>query len=132
MLAPELLGQTGRSPAELARLPRLHTRSYTPAWSDWAAQTGVELGPAAVDREFDHTFYMLEAAIAGLGVAITPDVYVAKELAQGRLAAPFGFADTSASFAVLLPREGARPAARRFRDWLVEEGATRGRAPAVA
>jgi len=132
VLSPELMGSDPPSPAELARLPRLHTRSYMPAWSEWAAQMGIELGPAAVDREFDHTFYMLEAAIAGLGVAISPEIYVAKELAQGRLVAPFGFVQTSVRYAVLLPREGARPAARRFRDWLAEEGATSGRGTASA
>jgi len=64
-----------------------------------------------------------EAAIAGLGVAIGPWPFVMKELSAGRLTAPFGFVRAPHRYVALVPRRGARPAARRLRDWLVEEGA---------
>jgi DNA-binding transcriptional LysR family regulator len=121
VLAPELAKQAPTLEA-MAALPRLHTRSYRQGWADWEQRRGVRLPPAPVDREFDHYFYLLEAAIAGLGVAIGPWPFVARELDAGRLVAPFGFAKGSHGYVVLLPRRRARPGARRLRDWLLEEG----------
>ena len=43
---------------------------------------------------FEHLYYLLEAAVAGLGPAIAPEPLVAEDLAAGRLIAPWGFAAT--------------------------------------
>ncbi len=123
LLSPELAGTRPLSIEAMAALPRLHTRSYREGWSDWAGRRGVDLPPAPVDREFDHYFYMLEAAIAGLGVAIGPWAFVTRELAGGRLVAPFGFVRAQARYVALVPRRNARPGARRMLKWLIEEGA---------
>jgi LysR family glycine cleavage system transcriptional activator len=123
VLAPELAAGAALTLQAMAVLPRLYTRSYRQDWSDWTQRMGMELAPAPIEREFDHYFYMLEAAIAGLGVAIGPWPFVIKELAAGRLIAPFGFVKARVRYVILLPRRNARPAARRLRDWLVEEGA---------
>ncbi len=64
--SPELAAQV-RDVSSLATLPRLHTRTFMESWAEWEAAAGVVLPPAAVNREFDHYFYMLEAAAAGLG-----------------------------------------------------------------
>lgn len=109
--------------AALDRLPRLHTSSYAPAWPEWLEMSGSAFGPAAVNREFDHYFYMLEAAAAGLGVAIGPWAFVQSDLASGRLKAPLGFVEGKAAFVVLTPKAGAKAAALLFRDWLLVEGA---------
>jgi DNA-binding transcriptional LysR family regulator len=124
VLSPDLTGRDRISLQSLEKLPRLHTKSYRQGWADWEAQMGVRLAPAPVDREFDHYFYMLEAAIAGLGVAIGPWPFVARELDAGRLVAPLGFVRAPSVYVALLPKLGARPAARRLRDWLVDEGAS--------
>lgn len=106
----------------LERLPRLHTATYEPAWRDWEVMAGLALRPASVNREFDHYFYMLEAAAAGLGVAIGPWAFVQSDLASGRLKAPFGFVAGGAGFVALLPKGGGQAEARVFRDWLIAEG----------
>ncbi|KQY27772.1 LysR family transcriptional regulator [Caulobacter sp. Root1455] len=107
----------------LARLPRLHTRTFLESWAEWEAAAGVALSPATVNREFDHYFYMLEAAAAGLGVALSPYAFVEKDLAAGRLVAPLGLVPGQAQVCALTPRGKATRAARRFRDWLVVQGA---------
>lgn len=109
--------------AEMAVLPRLHTRSHPQAWAEWAGQSGVRLGEAREHREFEHIFYTLEAALAGLGVGIIPWIYVAGDIAAGRLVAPFGFARTPNRFQLIAPdppKKGLKP----FREWLIEEAAT--------
>jgi DNA-binding transcriptional LysR family regulator len=107
----------------LAGLPRLHTRTFLESWAEWEAAAGLVLPPAAVNREFDHYFYMLEAAAAGLGVALSPFAFVENDLAAGRLVAPLGLIPGQAEVCALTPRGRATRAARRFRDWLVAQGA---------
>lgn len=123
VVSPEL-ARSGLDHADaLLAAPRLHTRTFPAAWSDWAAEAGLRLPPAVVNREFDHYFYMLEAAAAGLGVAIGPWAFVQRDLAAGRLVAPLGMISAPARIAALTPKTGMRPGARRFLSWLVEEGA---------
>jgi DNA-binding transcriptional LysR family regulator len=66
---------------------------------------------------------MLEAAAAGLGVALSPYAFVEKDLAAGRLVAPLGLVPGQAQVCALTPPGKATRAARRFRDWLVVQGA---------
>ena len=78
------LGRLSR-PADVLDAPLLHTSSRPEAWQDWAGRVGVKLAPRHPGREFDHLGHMLEAAAAGLGVAIAPAVLVEAELHRGRL-----------------------------------------------
>jgi DNA-binding transcriptional LysR family regulator len=121
--SPDLAAQV-RDLSSLALLPRLHTRTFMESWSEWEAAAGVSLSPATVNREFDHYFYMLEAAAAGLGVALSPFAFAEKDLAAGRLVAPLGLVPGQAVVCALTPKGKAVSAARRFRDWLVLQGAT--------
>jgi DNA-binding transcriptional LysR family regulator len=124
VMSPTLHG-AGLSLAQLGELPRLHTRPHPQAWAEWAGQAGVILPESAEHREYEHVFYMLEAAAAGLGVGVSPWIYVASDIAAGRLVAPFGFVPTPVRFHLVLPESpGKRRALAAFRDWLVEEAAT--------
>jgi DNA-binding transcriptional LysR family regulator len=107
----------------LARQPRLHTRTFLESWAEWESAAGLALPPASVNREFDHYFYMLEAAVAGLGVALSPWAFAETDLKSGRLVAPLGMIPGQAEVCALTPRGKATRAAGRFRDWLVAEGA---------
>ncbi|MBO9560889.1 MAG: LysR family transcriptional regulator [Caulobacter sp.] len=120
--APELAARL-RDVASLADLPRLHTRTFLESWAEWESAAGLEVPPTAVNREFDHYFYMLEAAAAGLGVALSPFAFAENDLASGRLVAPLGMIPGQAQVCALTPKGKATRAARRFRDWLVAEGA---------
>ncbi len=121
VVSPDLVGDG--SAQTLGRLPRLHTVTHLAGWGDWLATSGVVMADSGVRRDFDHNFYMVEAAAAGLGVAIGPWAFVQADLANGRLKAPFGFVRSGVGFVALLPRTGARPEGRLFRDWLTAEGA---------
>jgi DNA-binding transcriptional LysR family regulator len=121
VLSPALAA--GADLSKLSALPRLHTRPHPQAWAEWAGHAGVMLSEASEHREFEHLFYMLEAAAAGLGVGVSPWIYVAGDIAAGRLVAPFGFVRTPARFHLVAPEGPAKKSLRAFRDWLLEEAA---------
>ncbi|MBU2418585.1 MAG: LysR family transcriptional regulator [Alphaproteobacteria bacterium] len=113
----------GQSLDAFAALPRLHAATFPESWRVWSDLTDVALPPPAVEREFAHNHSMIEAAVAGMGVAIAPWAFVAPDIAAGRLVAPFGFALRPSQFAFLRPAGRKDPALDAFRDWLVAEGA---------
>jgi DNA-binding transcriptional LysR family regulator len=131
VLSPALYA-AGVTLGEMGGLPRLHTRPHPQAWAEWAGHAGVLLPEAAEHREYEHIFYMLEAAAAGLGVGVTPWIYVAADIAAGRLVAPFGFVRTPARFQLILPEETPKRGVAHFRDWLLEEAATAPPPPQMA
>ncbi|WP_165678407.1 LysR family transcriptional regulator, partial [Metapseudomonas otitidis] len=51
--------------------PRLHTRTRPAAWTDWGAAAGRAPGLPG-GQVFEHFYFSLQAAVAGLGVAIGP------------------------------------------------------------
>ncbi len=128
-LAPERIGPVidPRHPAfeRLSRQPAqallheelLHTASRPQAWPQWARHHGLDAGQLRLGTGFEHLYYLLEAAAAGLGVAIAPQPLVAADLAAGRLAAPWGFIDTGAQWC-LCTRAEPDPQIERLAGWL--------------
>src|SRR3569623_2519352 len=94
------------------------------AWADGAAHAGLPVPEAAENREYEHLFYMLEAAVAGRGIGLSPWIYVANDIAAGRLAAPFGFTPTPARFHLILPGSPPKRGLKAFREWLLEQAST--------
>ncbi len=117
-----------RFAADPLRAPRLAAQTHPQGWAIWAALAGVELAPAP-EQPFAHLHFALDAAIAGLGVAVMPWPLVADYVRGGRLVAPFGFRKAESAFALLAaPGAGGR-ALEQFRRWLVAEGAKTPAAP---
>lgn len=123
VLAPELLAEVGGDLQRVLALPRLHSETFREAWEAWAGHSGVALPPVATDREFEHNSYMLEAAAAGLGVAVTAWAFAAPDIERGRLVAPFGFAPVKDRYLFLRPRLAENPVAEAFGAWLKDEAA---------
>ncbi|HRN62582.1 MAG TPA: LysR family transcriptional regulator [Luteimonas sp.] len=134
-LAPERIGPvldprhpafarlSGQPAAALLGEELLHTTSRPQAWPEWARRQGLDAGQLRLGNGFEHLYYLLEAAVAGLGVAIAPEPLVAGDLAAGRLVAPWGFVDTEAQWC-LCTRADADPQLERLADWLRRELAT--------
>jgi DNA-binding transcriptional LysR family regulator len=101
--------------------PRLASQSHPQGWAIWAEVAGIELAPAP-EQPFAHVHYALDAALAGLGVAILSWPLVAEDVAEGRLVAPLGFRRAESAFALLAAPGGESRALARFRRWLVEQG----------
>jgi DNA-binding transcriptional LysR family regulator len=96
----------------------LHTRSRPSAWTTWAEITG-DTCPSGNGQEFEHFYFSLQAAVAGLGVAIGPWHLVQGDIRDGLLVAPHGFrADGSAYFLLSAQKPKNGSLSEIFGDWL--------------
>lgn len=117
------------APGDLARYALLHDESpdgdvSCPSWSMWLAARGVEGVDARRGLRFNQASLVIEAAIAGKGVALAKRRLAAQDLASGRLVAPFSEAATPVNFAYWLVWPRGRtmsPALRGFIDWMKDE-----------
>ncbi|HFI5306494.1 LysR family transcriptional regulator [Serratia liquefaciens] len=96
----------------------LHSATRPDAWRHWAQQQSVSL-EGCPEQRFDHFYFSLQAAVAGIGVAIGPWQQVRDDVAGGLLSAPFGFTSDSSGYCLLTQQE-IRPgsALARLADWL--------------
>lgn len=84
--------------------PLLHTRTWPDAWATWGKVSGAPL-PAGPPRTFEHFYLSLQAASAGIGVAIGSWQMVRDESASDVLVAPFGFVDDGTRYVLLSAAE---------------------------
>jgi DNA-binding transcriptional LysR family regulator len=107
-------------PQDLERAPLLHTITRRHAWDDWASRIGWLRPLNLPGIDYEHFYYMLEAATAGLGVCIAPGQLVIDDIKTQRLIAPFGFVPSNMDYiAVRRPRRNRK--AQAFCAWLAEE-----------
>ena len=101
--------------------PLLHTTSRPQAWPTWATHKRLDAGALRLGQGFEHLYYLLEAAAAGLGVAIAPQQLVADYLAAGRLVAPWGFVETRAQLVLWMPARQVDRRGEQLAAWLRRE-----------
>ncbi|WP_025132089.1 LysR family transcriptional regulator [Pseudomonas sp. PH1b] len=124
VLSPRYAGYPRLSQAPVTALaaePLLHTTSRPQAWPSWAGHNGIGIEALKYGQGFEHLYYLLEAAVAGLGVAIAPQPLVTEDLQAGRLVAPWGFSETPGQLALWLPKRAADGRARQLAQWLKAE-----------
>lgn len=74
---------------QLDQLPLIHRRQNLEAWREYAQENGVILSHPAQGARYDLHEMAISAALAGLGIALVPHIYVKKELEDGVLIAPW-------------------------------------------
>jgi len=92
VVSPMLVRDRDVTADYLWSLPRLDIRWPPDMWTNWAREAGYTLPP----REtiwYDTLTYSVQAAEAGLGVAVGPGPAIWDALEQGRLVAPLGLVD---------------------------------------
>jgi DNA-binding transcriptional LysR family regulator len=130
VLAPKLAERLDlKAIHHLARASLLHTRTRPKAWASWASRVGWSCGDLP-GVEYEHFYFLLEAAMAGLGVCIAPWPLVIDDMKAGRLVAPFGFVPSGQSY-VAIRRPRRNRGAQAFCTWLMEEGKATERPAAV-
>ncbi|MBU7442532.1 LysR substrate-binding domain-containing protein [Paraburkholderia fungorum] len=120
---PALLANAGAN-LSLDELPRLHRRQNPDAWQLYAQEAGIVLTNSAVGARYDLHSMLIEAALAGLGVALVPRLYVGAELEQGRLVAPWPDGKAIAkNFCLVLPEpiELNEAPLQAFAKWMLQE-----------
>lgn len=91
-------------------------------WNTWFSAMGVA-PPIIQGPRFSQADHAVDAALAGVGVVLGRRALVIKDLAEGRLIAPYPTAiPTGARFRFICP-EGAenRPQIAAFREWMLQE-----------
>jgi len=122
--APSLVRQGKlKTPADLARQTLLHAEATSDAWRMWllaAGATGVDPESGQV---LSDTTAAIQAAIDGIGVAISDRKFIARELKERKLVTPFPI-DMPSGGAFYFVYPEARADDRRiatFRDWVLAE-----------
>lgn len=108
---------------DLAQATLLQHSTRPRAWADWLAAVGHAEINGLKGPKFEQIAMTIQAAVAGLGVAILPRFLVEEEIAGGRLVVPFDrpVASTHAYYLVYPEAKAQMPALKTFRDWLIEE-----------
>jgi LysR family transcriptional regulator, glycine cleavage system transcriptional activator len=128
-IAPELVGPVC-TPTLLADNPQLnssqashqlrllHSKTRPYAWKQWQDRTGIHI-EALHAEHYEHFYLSLQAATAGLGVAVGSAYMVEDGLKDGRLLAPYGFTPDSSEYVLLSPNPVASdPRCMAFLDWI--------------
>lgn len=126
VMSPEL-AEEYQTPDSLMEAPLIFDDSLAildnpPDWKDWFRAVGIGFSPLHGAR-FSNADHAVDAAVAGLGVALGRRAIILKDLQEGRLVAPFKVAiEMEARFRFLcLPGAEERPQIAAFRDWFVAE-----------
>ena len=112
------------TPADLLQHTLMHDSDWPESmWPRWLAAAGVKAEKLNSSLSFNNSSLMIQAAIDGLGVALTQEALVRDDLANGRLVKPFDV-DMPSDYAyyVVAPEAAAeRVKVKAFREWLLAE-----------
>ncbi len=113
-----------KQPSDLAEQTLLQMASRPTGWEEWLDAAGLPGLDGRHGPRFEHHLMVIQAALAGLGLAVLPSFLVAEELADGRLLEPFPAIRVTGRRAYWLAypeRNRELPALVAFREWLVGE-----------
>jgi LysR family transcriptional regulator, glycine cleavage system transcriptional activator len=108
-------------PEDVARHTLLQHVTRPQAWQEWLRACGVENLDGRVGPRFEQFHMVIQAAIAGVGLALLPQFLIQDELASGRLVVAIDRPVTSeyAYYLVYPERQADIPRVVAFRDWLL-------------
>jgi DNA-binding transcriptional LysR family regulator len=122
---PALAAGRPQSAGDWARLPLLQQSTRPYAWRQFFEGLGMVVPQPMAGPRLELFSMLTEAAVHGMGVALTPPFFVQEELAQGRLVdiAPRPVGGQRA-YSLIWPEEKAElPALQAFAAWLQAEAA---------
>jgi DNA-binding transcriptional LysR family regulator len=124
-LVAGLEGGLPRTAADWSRLPLLQQSTRPYAWRQFFERLGLVVPQAMAGPRLELFSMLTEAAVHGMGVALTPPFFVQEELAQGRLVAlGAGPVTGDRAYSLIYPEHKAElPALQDFARWLQREAA---------
>ena len=120
--SPHLLdGAASLAPAELATLPLLHQSARPDAWRQWLGQARVRDVDCMSGQRYELFSMLVEAARAGLGVALVPRFFVLTELARKELVIPndMSLLNDKGYYLVYPEAKQDSPLLQLFKQWLL-------------
>lgn len=124
VVSPLLVKGRAVTPELLWSLPRLDIRWPPDMWTNWAREAGIALPP----REtiwYDALSFSVQAAEAGLGVAIGPGPAITDALDHGRLIAPLGMVTRQGFWFLAWRDDRSSRTMHKLRRWFQHEMAAR-------
>lgn len=124
VMSPALLPEAGNALVDgwAEGLRSLCNTSNVHLWDRWFYETGRPVIGFREELVLASLGLVIEAARAGVGLAIVPVPHVASDLAAGRLVAPFGTLRTGGYFLRCAASRANAPEIRRLLGWLEAEG----------
>lgn len=120
---PGVAGGSGPGDGAWNGAPALGSATRPGAWRQWAQASGRK-APRRTGPVYEHFYLSLQAAAAGLGIAIGSALMVRDALRDRRLEAPCGFVRDGSAYFLLSPRAYRDdPRAAAFLAWLRQEAA---------
>ncbi|KAA8995232.1 transcriptional regulator GcvA [Affinibrenneria salicis] len=115
------------SASEIAAFPLLHDE-HKQDWALWLQAGGADPTAAGLGPVFVDSNGVIEAAIAGLGIALIRPALVQRELADGRLTTPLPVAlETPLAYYLVYDQSALfQPVNQRFHRWLTACAAAQG------
>ena len=129
LCSPSLVEKGLKTPADLLGVSLLHDESADrdpscPTWPMWLAARGIDAVDGKRGLRLNQSSLVIEAAVAGKGVALAKRQLAAADIAAGNLVAPFEGDVQPLNFAYwLIWRKGRTmsPGLKALLDWLREE-----------
>lgn len=106
------------------RFHRLIRHSTRPnSWEHWFRSVGARREAQNWGPSLEHFFMVIQAAVAGLGVALLPTFLIEDEIRSGNLVTPFTdrVAGPGAYYLVTSAAKSELPRVKIFRQWLLEQ-----------
>ncbi|MGF6840080.1 DNA-binding transcriptional LysR family regulator [Paraburkholderia youngii] len=122
--SPQLLkGRTDLQPPEVANYTLLHQSARPDAWRNWLAQAGIHDADCMRGQRYELFSMLVEAARAGLGIALVPRFFVSHELELGELIVPSNLSLRSDKGYYLVYPECKQnmPLVQAFERWMLSE-----------
>lgn len=129
--APSLLAAPVRSVGDLLAYPLLHSTAHPEAWTDWFSELDVDDSRTAQGPRYQVHAMLVAAAVAGLGIALVPKIYVEEQLEQHTLLMPVEAPTrTNNNYYFVYPTEFRHyKPLEVFRQWLLEQAKLSERSP---
>ena len=121
--SPRLLnGRASLQPDELEQYTLLHQSARPDAWRQWLVQAGVREANCMKGQRYELFSMLVEAARAGLGIALVPRFFVMNELAVGELLIPcdLPLRNDKGYYLVYPECKQCSPLLMAFEKWLLE------------
>jgi len=111
-----------KQPSDFLQVPLLHLTTRPDAWERWLAHQGID-DVAVHGMLFDQFYTLTQAAMASLGVALIPTIFIQEHLQRGALVAPYpGEMVSDGAYYLATPSERASyPPLHLFSQWIVDQ-----------